>query len=896
MKQQNISYLIFVICYLSFCEWSTLCSIGHSSLCLVVNLSRVFILELHMVDVQTFFAGVLTDLRCAGKLFETPADSIARRRGWIWQHHRSVGQHTSLCQAKRANCRKLGVRSADVPDSESDDEHSPTVSANKSFHRQAIPPLISELTDRWQHCVNAVTSESAEDDELSAVDVVVLLLTVVKHVVYEDIKSAKEISTSIHLVPNIANILRDIICQLRLSSTDCQTVKAFSDAELVTVGRCVVRLFFLMLLQIGEQNNGLTWLRHCKSIEESVDCVSESLTTLSDDVKRRVLVIDYVVCCWMYAEGLLLRHHANTIVIATVCKTTELITRHGLDLTRSVLLTMSEGNSRQESSDSTDLVDLIKHVVAVCRLLKSMRSRYIHCCTCAHRTHRHCNIASQRSIYRHHHDALGIAVQSLRSDRLHVLDTNTSNDWLSSYCTLTNSCVISCLAIFLLGLFHNLVDTHVRVYLLDIFEKGIVTCCCLPVELLMATFISDQPSVSSQLRRRSVSVLVNILLTDCGGSAALDHCIVCDDVSVRNVANSPDSARPRGETSDSSSTCRWNCVSKFADMVCSVDSAFTVHVVSQAARLARSGSESLKQQLYCGFFMPLVVTVVHQLTAHRYNDSEMLTSALSVDIVPLALKLSLPALTTILASTAMLRQFLDAHGIEMLCKLACINTTRQSALSLLEVLVNVENSKSEREQTVKTVLALSDQSGDGVTSIGALDVFIQLLFSDWHDRQWNKHIRENLESSDCWVGQMLDLWHVACRLLPCNDMFRQRFVACSGPQLAYTLLVDSSEAFLALDCGPSTADIRVVVFYGQDEQSYVHERSLLLLIRTALSICLQCTNPDVGIPHQVNAFVTCVFHFAFDSLSFYSFLDDVITLCPKKMCQLWQAVVLTAMD
>jgi len=851
--------------------------------------------ELEMVDVLAFFSGVLTDLKRAGKQFQMPADSVTRPRGWIWRRHCSGAEHSLSRQTKRTNCHKFQRQSADFPDSESEDENSASVSANTSFHRQAIPPLINELSSRWQHSMNAMTSESSHHDELSVVEVIMLLLAVIKHIVYEDIKSAEEISTSTHLVPSIATILRDIVCQLT-SSTDCQTEKTFSDVDLIVIGRCLVRVFFLMLLQVGEQNNGLTWLRHCKSIEESMDCISESLHMLSIDVKRRPLLMDYVLSCWLYAEGLLLRHHANTIVIGTVCRTTELITRHrGLELTRCVLLRLSEANRGQDSDDLLGLFNLIKRVVAVCRLLKLMRSRYVHYCTCSRRTHRHCNITSQRSIYRHHHDALGIAVHSLPSDKLHMLDANTSSDWLSSYYTSTNSCIVSCLAIFLLGLFHHLVDTQVQKYLLDIFEKGTVTCCCLPVHLLVATFITNEASVSCELCRRSVSVLVTALLSDCGGSAVLDHCSVCDDVSkstsIRNVTGTFDNTLSGSQTPDLSSVCRWNCVSQFAKILRSGDSMFTIHIISQAARLASNGNESLRQQLYCGFFMPLLVTVVHQLTAHEDNESSMLTTGLSVDIVPSAVKLCLSALSTILASTEMLRQFASAGGIEMLCKLADVNSTRHSALSLLEVLVNVENSNTEQEETQQTVAAVNGHSDDAAAGVGhsddasagvghsddasagvghsddaaagvghsddaaagvgALDAFIQLLFSDCSDRPWNEYIRENLQSSKCRLGQMLDLWHVACRLFPHNGLFRQRFLMLNGPQLAHSLLVAASEAFLALDCGPSASNIRVAVFYGQDEQSHVEERSLLLLVRSTLSICLRCSNFDVGIPHQV---------------------------------------------
>jgi len=808
--------------------------------------------ELEVEDVRTFFSGMLTDLKRAGKLFQTPVDSVRRPRGWIC----SAEEQVSLRQTKQANYRKLRRRSADLPDSESDDEHSTSVSANTSFHRQAIPPLISKLTSRWQHSVNTVTSESSQDDDLSAIEVVVLLLSVVKHIVYEDIKSEDEMSTCTHLVPSVANILRDIISQLR-SSTDCETVKAFSDMDLIVIGRCLVRVFFLMLLQIGEQNNGLTWLRQCKSIEESVDWVKELLNTLSDDVGRKLLVMDYVLCCWLYAEGLLLRHHANTIIIGTVCRTIELITRHrGLDLTRCVLLRVSEANTGQDLNDAVGCVSLIKLIVAVCRLLKLMRSRYVHCCTCSRRTHRHCNITSQSSIYRHHHNSLGVAVHSVHSEKM--TDANSSGDWLSSYCVSTNSCIVSCLAIFLLGLFRHLVDTHVRTYMLNCFDKSLVTCCCLPVDLLVATLVTDWSSLSCQLRRKSVSVLVNILLNDCGGSATLDHCPVCGHVStltsVRNATDSTDVALTSCEVSYLSSVCRWKCVSQFADIVCSGDSTFTVHVISQAAKLASSGNESLKQQLYCGFFMPLFVTIVHQLTACRYNDSAMLTCILSDDIVPLAVKLISSALSTILASASVLHQFVSSHGIEMLCKLAYINSARHSALSLLEVLVNVENSNSEGEHTVKSQLAGTSASSDDVTSVAALDTFVQLLFSHWNDRPWNENIHNNLQSSDHLAGQMLDLWHVASRLFAHNGLFRQRFVTLNGPQLAYLLLVAASEAFLALDCGPPTSDVRVAVFYMQDEQCRAHERSLLLLIRSALSVCLQCSNPDVAIFHQVNTF------------------------------------------
>ena len=819
-----------------------------------------------MVDIRTFFSGMLSDLKREGKLFQQPTDSISRPRGLIQRRHRSVGEHiSSSFQTKRTNGRQLWRRSADVPDSESDDEHSAAVSAHVTLHRQPIPPLVSELTGSWRRDGSGVKSESSEDDRLSAAEVIVLLLTIVKHIVYEDIKSAKEISTSTHLVPNIANILRDIISQLRLSA-DCESVKACSDRDLIVVGRCLVRVFFLMLLQIGEQNNGLTWLRYCKNIEESMDWVSESVAVLSCDVKRRLLLTDYVQCCWLYVEGLLLRHNANTVVIGTVCRTTELITRHrGLQLTRCVLLRMSENDVRRDSVDSLGLVILIKLVVAVCRLLKVTRSRYVHCCTCSRASHRHCNVTSQRSVYRHHHDALGTAVQPVDSEKLHAFVPSTSHSWLSSYCTSTDSCIVSCLAIFLLGLYHHLADVHVRRYLLDTFEKGTVTCCCLPVDLLVTTLVGDEAYPSCHLRRKSMSVLVNILLNDCGGSAAVDHCSVCvlrQLTAVRNAAVSSDSALSGCETSES---CRWKSVSRLSQLLHTDDSTYTIHVISQATRLASSGNEYLKQQLYCGFFMPLLVTIVHQLTTHRYKDSSILTAVLSADIVPLAVKLCSSALSTILASTAVLHQFISAHGIDMICKLADMNTTRHSALSLLEVLVNVENSDTEHVLTVpglKTVVERSDQSDneDDVTSIGRpLDAFVHLLFSDQNDRPSSENLCEQLQSSDYLVVRMLDLWHVAFRLFRRNGPFRQRFVTLNGPQLAYVVLVAASEAFLALECGAPATDIRMAMFYRQDEQSYVQERSLLLLVRCALSVCLRCSNLDVGIPQQVTHSMLLIF-------------------------------------
>jgi len=803
-------------------------------------------LELQVVDIQTFFSGMMADLKCAGKLFQQPTDSPRRPRGALWRHHCSVGEQT-----KRAASRPLQRRpAADMRDSESDEEQPLSRSVNPSPLRQAIPPLVSELASRWQHAENG--AESSEDDELSSVEVIVLLLTVVKHVVYEDIKSAKEISTSSHLVPSTANVLHDITCRLA-SSADCRSVNGLSNSDLVVIGRCLVRVLFLMLLQIGEQNNGLTWLRHCKHIEMSIDWFSESLDTLVRGVKSRLLLTDFVSCCWLYAEGLLLRHHANTVVIGTVCRTTELVARRsGLDLTRRVLLRLSE------ASGSDSLMSLTGRVVAVCRLLKLMRSRYVHCCTCSRRTHRHCNVTSPRSVYRHHHDALGAAVCSVSSLTPRVLDTGTSTDWQSSYLTSPDSCIVSSLSVFLLGLFRHVVDAHVRMYLLDVFNDGVVTCCCLPVGLLVVTLIGTYTSsLSSQLRRKSVSVLVSVLLNDCGGSATVDCCTVCDDVpkssAVRSATNSTESALSGCETSDSSSVFRWKCLSQFAERVSTSDCAVTVHVISQAARLASTGSELLKQELCSEFFMPLLVAVVDQLTACRYSDANALAVVFSVDVVPLAVKTCLSALSSILASSTMLHRFVSAGGIEMICKLTDVDATRRSALSLLEVLVNVENARTERSHLV---LVGNNESADDRASFPALDAFVQLLFVNWNDIQWNKNLQENLQSLDFSVGRMLDVWNVACRLVICNGLFQQHFVALSGPQLAYKLLVSASDALLALDCGLSVPDVRVTVFSGQAGQAHTHDHGLLLLIRSALTVCLRCCSLDAGIPQQVNTFLS----------------------------------------
>ena len=810
-------------------------------------------LELQVVSVQLFFSGVLTDLKRAGKLFQQPVDSPTRPRGWIWRRHCSDGEQT-----RHVKSRPLQRHStADVRDSDSDEERSVALSANTSLLRRAIPPLVSELTTRWQHVVNDNEQESRDTEELSSVEVIVLLLTVIKNIVHEDIKSAKEISTSTRLVPSTANILHDITCKLAMSA-NCQSVKGLNDTDLIIIGRCLIRVFFLMLLQIGEQNNGLTWLRHCKHIEMSIGWFSESLDRLLDGVNRRLLLVDFVSCCWLYAEGLLLRHHANTVVIGTVCRTVELIARHrGLDLTRRVLLRISEGSNG-------DSLGLIRPVVAVCRLLKLMRSRYVHCCTCSRRTHRHCNVTTQRSVYRHHHNALGTAVCSQSS---HVLDTNTASDWQSSYCTLPDSCIVSSLAVFLLGLFHHIVDTQVRIYLLDVFDESLVTCCCLPVDLLVATFFGAcSLSVSCQLCRRSVSVLVNILLNDCGGSATVDNCSVCNNVpklsTVRSAANSPDSALSGCEISDSSSVCRWKCLSQFAERVCTTDSAFTVYIISQATRLASSGNDALKQELYCGFFRPLLVTVIQQLTACRYSGTNTLAIALSVDVVPLAVKISLSALSSILASSAMLHQFVSVRGIEMICKLASVGTTRRSALSLLEVLVNVENAGAERSHSAAGLRArpvVNNESAGDRTNVAALDAFVQLLLVDCNDLQCCESLREGLRSSDFSARRMLDVWHVACRLIVSNGLFYQQFMAVNGPQLAYMLLVSASDAFLALDCGTSVTDIRVTEFCGQSEQSHMHERSLLFLIRSTLLVCLRCCDLDGGIPRQVSTFLSSHF-------------------------------------
>ena len=360
-----------------------------------------------------------------------------------------------------------------------------------------------------------------------------------------------------------------------------------------------------------------------------------------------------------------------------------------------------------------------------------------------------------------------------------------------------------------------------------------------------------------------MTVLVNILLNDCGGSATTDYCSVCDNVPklsiVRSATGSPDSALSGCEMSNSSSVCQWKCLSQFAERVCTGNSAFTIHVISQAARLASSGNESLKQELYCGFFMPLLVTVVHQLTECRYNDANTLAVVLSADVVPLAVKICLSALSSILAISAMLRQFVCVHGIEMICKLANVDTTRLSALSLLEVLVNVENACTEQSHTVpglRTLPLRNSESTDDSTSVAALDAFVHLLFVDWNDIQWNKNLQENLQSSDFSVARMLDVWNVVRRLVVCNGLFHERFVALNGPQLAYMLLVSASDAFLALDCGPSMTDIRITMFFGQTEQSQAREHSLLLLIRSLLSVCLRCCNLDIGIPHQVNTFLS----------------------------------------
>jgi len=785
------------------------------------------VLEHEMVDVQTFFSGILTELKHAGKLLQQPAEKMTTSRSRLRQQRRCTGD-----QRRRADCHALRKPSVDMSDSESDDEHTTSQHANTSLHRRAIPFLVNDLTTRWQHTPRAV--ESVENDELSIIEVIVLLLTIVKHIVYEDIKSAKEISTSVYLVPNVVKILCDVIARLRLLASD-ETVKTLCDGDLIVAGRCLVRVLFLMLLQIGEQNNGLTWLRQCRDVELSIDCVSDSLATLCDDDKRKSLPADFVLCCWLYVDGLLLRHHANTVLVGTVCRTCELVTRRrGLDLTRSVLVRMNEGTS--ERSDMF-VVNIVKLVVVVCRQLKLMRSRYVHCCTCSRKSHRHCNITSQRGIYRHHHDALGSAVCTLLSPSP---EASTVNDWMLLCCSLLDSCLVACLSIFLLGLFGDVSDRQVQMYLLDAFEKGSVTCCCLPVNLLVGTLIGSHTlSQPCELRSKSLNVLISVLLNDCSGSVARGDCAVCD-----NVSNASD------KTSDSLYVRQWSCLSQFAEIVRSGDSTFTIHVISQAARLAGSDNEALKQQLFCGFFMPLLATVVQQLTGCSYDNSRVLAMALSADTVPSAAKLTLSALSVILVSNELVQHFIDAHGIEMICKLADVIATRRSSLSLLEVLVNIENCSSERGQR-QTALRAAD--GDVTAeSYTALDAFLQLMFTDCNDRQWRENLRESLQSSDGVVSWTSDVWHCACRLFARNGLFRERFVALSGPQLADALLVAASETFLALDCGPSTSDIRVAVFYGQSELSHVHERNLLFLVRSTLSVCLHCTSLDVGIPQQVN--------------------------------------------
>lgn len=859
-------------------------------------------------------------------------------------------------------------------DSEDEDEHflsaAAAAASSMSFHRQAIPPLVSDLPTRWRR--ESAESRSHDNNEkLSMVEAIILLLTVVKNIIHEDMKSAStnpELSSATtYLVPNIASILSSIVRQLRSSAADSQTTlrapatiqmmnqkrtidgncklleggkwrtefrkmenkeqnfRRWKMDDLVVVGQCLVRVLFLALLQIGERSSGLTWLQHCKAVTESMDCMSESVDVLlSSDMSGRqrppsLLMLDYVLSCWIYAEGLLLRHHANTIVIATVCQATDAVTcQRGLDLTSHVLLCMmSEGHF--------PFSDLLKRVVAVCRLVKLMRSRYVHCCTCSRWTHRHCNITGRHSIYRHHHDALGAALHPTHLDTLctkipsdtfgyptysetlngpiHILSdiighpiqwdtlhfntasnyqhhhdtlghptnsrtlsTVAAGDWPST--VLANACIVSRLGIFLLGLFrhHSVDNEHVRTYILDAFDKGLVTCCCLPVDLLVAAFLVGSDHQSIDCRKKSVSVAVNVVLNDCGGSATADHCSVCDDrqleLNSTTVTDSHDSETLKGSTSDLS-VSRWKSLGlHFAEILHTKgdsDSAFSLHVISQAGRLSSDGTQSLKWHLYHEFFMPLLMTTVHQLTSvdvcTNDFDGTPMSVFLSDDMLLSALKLILSALSAVVNSTAMLHQFVSSGGMEVIGILIDFDRTRRAALSLLEGLVNVENNSNTTE--AECAVRNNPACDDGISDVAALDALVQQLFSD-SDKipPCGEKLRTYLQQNSPQVRRMSELWHVACRLLRRNQLFREWFVQRSGTQLAYRLLVGASQAFIALDCGPATSKIHVALFCGAqddtEEVSYTHERSLLLLVRCALSICLRCSGLDVGIPHQVN--------------------------------------------
>jgi hypothetical protein len=566
---------------------------------------------------------------------------------------------------------ETAVAAATPPDTDSDEDVAIRILMPTTHRRGVIP----DLFESWSG--SEIVADAQCLCELTLRDISLHLLAVLKHVIHADVQRASETSACMHLAPAVGATLCTVINQL-CSSGNASPYPSYSNECLFTICRLMVRIFFLMLLRIGEQTNGLATLRRCSAITDSASIMFQNVGKLCESEEGLQLVYDYTAACWLYARGLLLYQQSNAMIINAALKAIEMVTSgYGRSLTAYIFVRLSQHSVNSDTNRLPALTELLKSVVGVSHLLKSIRSVYVHMCTCVLRSHHSCISANTKS--RHHHDVLGSPLSGVYCcDKDSVLNEPVD----VQYNTPADTCIISSIVLLVLQVYRQTENDCLRYYLLEVLEGRSVMCCCVPpivlIESLCSSFKPSVPEASSQWH--AVSSLVNILLSDCCTNSKADRCSVCN---VDKVDSEEDFSSEGALSSDSalSGCCptrsyasRWSCLSIILKMLHSSNLSFAVHLLTQMLRLVENGTEVLRHQLYIDVFIPVFKSLVQQLLPAEKSAHNIVTElsdcSLFVNEPSCAAKICLCALSSLLHDAPARTHFVSSGYVNVIIALS----------------------------------------------------------------------------------------------------------------------------------------------------------------------------------------------------------------------------------
>ena len=832
--------------------------------------------------------------------------SMTSERRQIPAQHLSNKGRSSQARRSASGNNTINQESVPVSDSDSDGDVSVRTGARKYISKIVAPELIEYLTQRWTCVANAFEPDDDSDMALSEVgtlETILLLLTVLKNVVHEDIQYSTEQTACMYLMPRIGQLLITITeLVYRSHETNCSTnadnklITNFNTEELVLIGRCIVRVVALTALRLSAQIDGLTVLHR--------DCVLDNIFSVLYDRLRNsdctnpqqlLLASEFIVASWIFMEGMLSNYHLNDVVIGATLKALNGVVRGcSLDVLQTVLLKLD-----LVAVHSIELVPstfpakkwisrILGQVVKVVELLKSVRACYLHWCICRKTRHIQCNLTN---LCRHHHDILGVSISASTLSRCDGCSDELTKDG-------SNVCIIAKVTEILLNVYQKASSSSTRSSFLDTMQRTKV-CCCMSPYLITKRLLDKIEFSNIKLRRRALCVLVHTLLDDLGGkemtSSQDNLCIACTDPNY-----SPQTVCRRstgGWVNSVDVPCRWDGVA--ANLLtcvtcCNVEGPVLWH----ALKLAVEGNDILRYKLFIDLFMPLLLSASHVLLKHNYSSPECQTPFISSDRAPLIVHYCLAALQKLIVIRDAYDFFIRSHGVDLLVKLAALSKHRMNSLKLLSILVMFDELPATSQSPIKLIQQVdpslrADGLDEGTTKsdLSVLAALVYLIFEDWTSETINNEMVMVRLSDMSILNTMTDMWDASMKLMMHNERFREAFVMRNGHKLSRMLLTIGAKLFLCSNviADSATTEVRMAVFSRASGPFHI-PGCWLALTSSALSICLRCCLLNIPFDQEVSVIQNFfILRFLVLSLNWDKFMilrhcifNLLLTFSPKK--------------